>query len=189
MLITFSPSVEEVRDAATTLPKSIMWSTCLNALLGLTMIITVCYTWGYMDEIFHSPREGIRSFRSATKQRAATLGTASPSSLSSSLAAPPLTAPSSPSTSVVSLPCTSSLLATSSLRPSAGNHSPKQPAEASTMNWGALMCGLMVLSAMGYYLIVRGWVYNPLLEKVRRELHRQEMEGGEGGTLGDVVMR
>lgn len=42
---------EEVENAATTLPKSIMWSSFLNSILGLVMVITICYTWGDMDEI------------------------------------------------------------------------------------------------------------------------------------------
>jgi Amino acid permease len=42
---------EETRNAATTLPKSIMWSTYLNSILGLAMVITICYTAGDINEI------------------------------------------------------------------------------------------------------------------------------------------
>lgn len=50
-LIVFLLLAEETRNAATTLPRSIMWSTVLNAILGLAMAITICYTWGDIDEV------------------------------------------------------------------------------------------------------------------------------------------
>lgn len=46
---------EETRNAATTLPRSIMWSMVLNATLGLAMVITICYTLGDVDEIRETP--------------------------------------------------------------------------------------------------------------------------------------
>ena len=42
---------EETKNAATTLPRSIMWSTVLNSTLGLAMVITICYTAGDIEEI------------------------------------------------------------------------------------------------------------------------------------------
>lgn len=44
-------TAEEVLSASRTLPAAIMWSFALNVLLGLTMIITLIFTWGDMTEI------------------------------------------------------------------------------------------------------------------------------------------
>lgn len=42
---------EEIKDAASTLPKSIMWSMGLNAFLGFLMVVTLIFTWGNLSEI------------------------------------------------------------------------------------------------------------------------------------------
>lgn len=42
---------EETKDAASTTPRSIMWSMALNALLGFLMVITLVFTWGNLSEI------------------------------------------------------------------------------------------------------------------------------------------
>ncbi|KAK3710249.1 hypothetical protein LTR37_010470 [Vermiconidia calcicola] len=46
---------EEIKDAASTLPRAIMWSTYLNAFLGFLMVITLIFTWGDAEEIAKSP--------------------------------------------------------------------------------------------------------------------------------------
>ncbi|KAF7503562.1 hypothetical protein GJ744_003635 [Endocarpon pusillum] len=56
-LLGFDSSVhmsEETKNAARTLPRSIMWSTCLNSLLGLAMVITICYTIGDIDSVLET---------------------------------------------------------------------------------------------------------------------------------------
>ncbi|KAF7508647.1 hypothetical protein GJ744_009039 [Endocarpon pusillum] len=65
---------EEVDNAATTIPTSIMWSTILNSVLTIIAIITICYTWGNMDEI-RLTRTGfpfIQVFYNTTQSRAGT---------------------------------------------------------------------------------------------------------------------
>lgn len=45
---------EEIKDAARTLPRAIMWSTYLNSFLGLIMVITLIFTWvrtAYFDAL------------------------------------------------------------------------------------------------------------------------------------------
>lgn len=46
---------EETKNAAITLPRTIMWSTALNAALGFAMVITIVFTWGDMEEIRQTP--------------------------------------------------------------------------------------------------------------------------------------
>ncbi len=46
---------EETRNAAISLPRTIMWSSALNAVLGFAMVITIVFTWGDMDEIRQTP--------------------------------------------------------------------------------------------------------------------------------------
>lgn len=67
-------TAEETRGAATTLPRSIMWSTVLNSALGLAMVLTVCYTWGDMDELRETPTgyPFIQIFYNATQSLAGT---------------------------------------------------------------------------------------------------------------------
>ncbi|ERF74073.1 hypothetical protein EPUS_08121 [Endocarpon pusillum Z07020] len=65
---------EEVENAAITLPRAIMWSTFLNSVLGLVVVITICYTWGDMDEI-RSTRLGfpfLQVFYNTTRSRTGT---------------------------------------------------------------------------------------------------------------------
>lgn len=53
-LIGFDSAVhmsEEIEGAARALPRSIMWSTYLNAALGFIMVITLIFTWGDMEQI------------------------------------------------------------------------------------------------------------------------------------------
>lgn len=44
-------AAEEIKDAASTLPRSIMWSMVLNATLGFLMVVTLIFTWGNLSEI------------------------------------------------------------------------------------------------------------------------------------------
>lgn len=44
-------AAEEIKDAASTLPRSIMWSMSLNAFLGFLMVVTLIFTWGNLSEI------------------------------------------------------------------------------------------------------------------------------------------
>ena len=51
LLTIYAVAAEEIKDAAVTLPKSIMVSTYLNSFLGLIMVITLIFTWGDADKI------------------------------------------------------------------------------------------------------------------------------------------
>ena len=46
---------EEVKDASRTLPKALLWSFAINALLGWTMVLTICFTLGDVESIATSP--------------------------------------------------------------------------------------------------------------------------------------
>lgn len=46
---------EELKDASSTLPRSMIWSTALNGLMGWVMIITFCFCLGNLDEVLDSP--------------------------------------------------------------------------------------------------------------------------------------
>ncbi|KAF7508236.1 hypothetical protein GJ744_009533 [Endocarpon pusillum] len=46
---------EETKNAAITLPRTIMWSTALNSALGFAMVITIVFTWGNIEEIRQTP--------------------------------------------------------------------------------------------------------------------------------------
>lgn len=48
-------TAEEVKNAARTLPRSIIWSEILNAILGLVVVVTIIFTWGDMAEILSTP--------------------------------------------------------------------------------------------------------------------------------------
>ena len=48
------PAAEEIRDASITLPKAIMWSVVINAILGFIMAITLIFTLGDIDSLFAS---------------------------------------------------------------------------------------------------------------------------------------
>jgi amino acid transporter len=50
----YGPAAEEIRDASITLPKAIMWSVCINAILGFLMAITLIFTLGDIDSLFAS---------------------------------------------------------------------------------------------------------------------------------------
>ncbi|EXJ56541.1 hypothetical protein A1O7_06885 [Cladophialophora yegresii CBS 114405] len=57
VLIGYDCSVhmsEEIRDASITLPKAIMWSVVINAVLGFIMAITLIFTLGDIDSLFAS---------------------------------------------------------------------------------------------------------------------------------------
>lgn len=45
---------EEVRDAGTALPKSMIWSTVLNGALAWIMLITFCFAIGDIDDALAS---------------------------------------------------------------------------------------------------------------------------------------
>lgn len=67
-------TAEEVENAARSLPRSIMWSTYLNASLGFIMVITLIFTWGDMSEIAQTPTlyPFIQVFYNTTKSNAGT---------------------------------------------------------------------------------------------------------------------
>ena len=46
---------EEIKNAALTLPRMIMCSTALNAVMGFAIVITIVFTWGDMDQICQTP--------------------------------------------------------------------------------------------------------------------------------------
>ena len=46
---------EETKNAAITLPRTIMWSMALNSALGFAMVLTIVFTWGDMEEIRQTP--------------------------------------------------------------------------------------------------------------------------------------
>lgn len=46
---------EELQDASRTLPRTMIWSTVLNGLMGWVMIITFCFALGNLDEVLASP--------------------------------------------------------------------------------------------------------------------------------------
>ncbi|KAE8392372.1 hypothetical protein ETB97_012696 [Aspergillus alliaceus] len=46
---------EEIKDASETLPKAIMASVGVNGVLGLIMIVTLCFTMGDVDSILNTP--------------------------------------------------------------------------------------------------------------------------------------
>ena len=48
------PTAEEIRDASLTLPKAIMCSVVVNALLGFVMGITLVFTLGDINSLFAS---------------------------------------------------------------------------------------------------------------------------------------
>lgn len=48
------PTAEEIWDASITLPKAIMWSVVINAILGFVMAITLVFTLGDIDSLFAS---------------------------------------------------------------------------------------------------------------------------------------
>lgn len=45
---------EELKDASRTLPRTMIWSTVLNGLMGWIMIITFCFALGNLDEVLAS---------------------------------------------------------------------------------------------------------------------------------------
>ncbi len=47
-------AAEEVKDAGKTLPKAIMWSVYLSSVLGLLMVLTLCFTLGDLSSILAS---------------------------------------------------------------------------------------------------------------------------------------
>ncbi|KAF7513739.1 hypothetical protein GJ744_007790 [Endocarpon pusillum] len=46
---------EETKNAAKTIPRTIMWSMALNAAMGFAMMVTIVFTWGDMEEIRQTP--------------------------------------------------------------------------------------------------------------------------------------
>ena len=52
--LTVLKIAEEVRDAGTTIPRTLMITACVNFVLGLIMVITVGYTVGDLDSILTS---------------------------------------------------------------------------------------------------------------------------------------
>ncbi|KAH8810578.1 amino acid/polyamine transporter I [Xylogone sp. PMI_703] len=77
VLIGYDCSVhmsEEIRDASISLPKAIMWSVILNAILGFLMAVTLIFTLGDIDSILATPtfQPFIQVFFNATGSYAAT---------------------------------------------------------------------------------------------------------------------
>jgi choline transport protein len=68
------PKAEEIRDASVTLPKAIMWSVVINAILGFVMAITLIFTLGDIDSLFASVTRQpfIQLFYNATQSYAGT---------------------------------------------------------------------------------------------------------------------
>lgn len=46
---------EELRDASLTMPKAIMWTVAPNAIFGLLMVVTLCYTLGDAEAVADTP--------------------------------------------------------------------------------------------------------------------------------------
>ncbi len=46
---------EEIRDAATVLPRAIMWAAAVNGSMGWVMLITFCFTIGDVESVLASP--------------------------------------------------------------------------------------------------------------------------------------
>ncbi|KAI9367357.1 amino acid/polyamine transporter I [Aspergillus egyptiacus] len=65
---------EEIKDASLTLPKAMMSAVAVNAILGFTMIITLCFTIGDVNHILSSPTgfPFIQLFYDTTRSYAAT---------------------------------------------------------------------------------------------------------------------
>ncbi|PGH00160.1 hypothetical protein AJ80_09213 [Polytolypa hystricis UAMH7299] len=65
---------EEIQDAGRTLPKAMMSAVGVNAILGLTMLLTLCFTLGDAESILASPTgyPFIQVFFNATKSLQAT---------------------------------------------------------------------------------------------------------------------
>ncbi|KAE8348933.1 amino acid/polyamine transporter I [Aspergillus coremiiformis] len=66
---------EEIKDASYTLPKAMMASVGLNGVLGLVMVVTLCFTTGDVESILNSPTSNfpfIQSFYNTTNSYTAT---------------------------------------------------------------------------------------------------------------------
>lgn len=48
---------EELKDASRVLPSAMVWATFFNGLLGLVMLITLCFCLGNVDDVLNSPTE------------------------------------------------------------------------------------------------------------------------------------
>ena len=72
-LLTFSLA-EEVEDAGRTIPRAMVWSVYLNAIMGFGMAVTMCFCLGDLSEIVSTPTgyPFIQVFYNATKSYAAT---------------------------------------------------------------------------------------------------------------------
>lgn len=46
---------EELKDASRVLPSAMVWATLFNGLLGLAMLITLCFCLGNVDDVLNSP--------------------------------------------------------------------------------------------------------------------------------------
>ncbi|KAJ5772912.1 hypothetical protein N7457_007808 [Penicillium paradoxum] len=46
---------EEIKDASETLPKAMMSSVAINAVLGFVMLVTLCFTLGEVDKVLDTP--------------------------------------------------------------------------------------------------------------------------------------
>lgn len=66
---------EETEDSARSIPRTIMYSTYINAFLGFLMAITLIFTWGDMEEISNSlyGTPFLTVFYTATGSKAATI--------------------------------------------------------------------------------------------------------------------
>lgn len=67
-------TAEEINDASTTLPKAIMWSIGLNAVMGFIMAVTLIFTLGDVESILSTPTgyPFIQAFYNGTRSLALT---------------------------------------------------------------------------------------------------------------------
>lgn len=74
MLLEPTHTAEEIKDASETLPNAMMAAVGVNAVLGFTMIITICFTMGDVSGILASPTgfPFIQIIQNTTRSLAAT---------------------------------------------------------------------------------------------------------------------
>ncbi len=46
---------EELKDASRVLPSAMVWATVFNGILGLSMLITLCFCIGNVDDVLNGP--------------------------------------------------------------------------------------------------------------------------------------
>ena len=50
-MLTIAKMAEEIKDSSRTLPQAIVFGVAVNGLMGLIMVITICFTLGDTDSI------------------------------------------------------------------------------------------------------------------------------------------